>query len=170
MSWLEYFRKWASKYEQEVEVYGYDPGKLIAPFLPLIGKRERGLDVGCGTGKSLEVVARFCKHVVGVDPVEKMARQAEAKGFEVLRLRGENIDSLGQFDFVSFFASLDYMDPERVAEACGKIIPKGGLLFFTLEPEHLDYAKHFKGFKLIKKLKKRAYEGQDYWCFLLKKC
>ncbi len=170
MSWLEYFRKWASKYEREVEVYGYDPHRLIAPFLPLIRKRERGLDVGCGTGKSLEAIAKFCDRVVGVEPVEKMARQAEAKGFEVLRMRGEEIGRLGRFDFVSFFASLDYMDPERVAEACGRVLAPGGLLFFTLEPEHLGHAEHFRGFEPVKRLRKRAYEGQDYWCFLLKKC
>ena len=169
MSWLQYFRKWASKYEREVEAYGYDPMKLIKPFLPLIKKRERGLDVGCGTGKSLEVVSEFCDRVVGVEPVEKMARQAEKKGFEVLRMRGEDISKLGQFDFVSFFASLDYMDVKQVAKACEKIVKKGGFLFFTLEPEHLDYAEQFNGFELIKKIKKRAYEGQDYWCFLLKR-
>jgi SAM-dependent methyltransferase len=169
VSWLGYFRKWAKSYDRETESYGYEPSRLLRPFLHSIGKRERGLDVGCGTGRSLEVVARFCMEVAGVEPVEKMARRAEEKGFEVLRMRGEDIGELeGKFDFISFFASIDYMDARKVEEGCRKLLTDGGLVFLTVEPGNEGRVmKAFKDWHVVKRIVARAYEGQEYVCLLL---
>ncbi len=178
MSWLDYFRRWASKYDREVEAYGYSPEKLLKPFRHLIGKRKRGLDVGCGTGKSLEAVAKFCREVVGVEPVEKMARRAEAKGFKVLRMKGEDIGRLGRsgsvgpVDFVSFFASMDYMDAGRVAEGVAEVLADGGMVFLTVEPENEErVVRAFgeRGFRAVKRGARKAYEKQTYVCLLLRK-
>ena len=174
MSWLDYFRRWASKYDREVEVYGYDPKKLLKPFRALIGKRKRALDVGCGTGKSLEAVAEVAELVFGVEPVEKMAKQAEARGFRVVRMKGEDIGHLGekQFDFISFFASIDYMDAEKVAEETAYILADDGVVFMTVEPENENRVrKLFKkyGFNLVKRISKKAYETQTYICLLMQK-
>ena len=172
MDWLAYFKKWASRYEMEVEAYGYEPKKLIKPFIALIGKRKRCLDVGCGTGKSLEAVKNFCDEVVGVEPVEKMARRAEARGFRVLRLRGEELGKIGgRFDFISFFASIDYMRAERVAEEVKEVVENSGLVFLTVEPENekrVVEAFSRNGFKVVKRVEKKAYEGQRYVCMLLR--
>lgn len=175
MGWLEYFRKWASKYDREVEAYGYQPGKLFKPFVPLIGRRKRCLDVGCGTGKSLEVVAELCDEVVGVEPVEKMARRAQARGegFRVERLKGREIGQLeGQFDLITCFASIDYMHEVQTAKAAASKLAPGGMVFLTVEPENEDRVRAaFKrvGFDVVKRLVKKAYEGQKYVCLLMEK-
>lgn len=172
MSWLDYFRKWASKYDFEADAYGYKPQRLIRPFQHLIGKRKNGLDIGCGTGKSLQVITKFCKRVRGIEPVEKMAKQAEARGFEVLRGMGENLESTEKFDFVSFFASIDYMNSAEVVEKVNKILTEGGLVFVTVEPENearIRRAFRKWNFKMIKRESKKAYEQQTYRCLLFER-
>lgn len=171
MSWIRYFKNWARKYDQETESYGYRPARLIEPFLHPIGKREKCLDVGCGTGKSLEVVSKFCRRVVGVEPVEKMARQADSRGFEVLRFRGEEIGRLKErFDLITFFASIDYMKADQVVRGCKKLLDVDGLVFFTVESQNeARFVKEFEGggFQIVKRVVKKAYDGQDYVCLLL---
>jgi len=188
VGWLDYFRKWASKYDREVEAYDYDPEKLLKPFVPLIRKRKRGLDVGCGTGKSLEALKTVCDEVVGVEPVEKMALQAEAKGFRVFRMKGEELGRLvedgvpGRFDLVAFFASIDYMNVELVVAGVEKVLEPGpaghmpkkeaGLVFLTVEPENEEkVVRAFgeRGFRVVKRDTRKAYEGQTYVCLLMNK-
>ena len=113
---------------------------------------------------------RICKEVIGVEPVEKMARRAEEKGFRVLRLRGEELSRLKErFGLATFFASIDYMDADRVASEVRKVLEQGGLVFLTVEPENEErIIRAFSGFEVVKRVKKRAYEGQDYICLLLK--
>gem|GEM_PF-3404395 len=171
MSWLNYFKSWARKYDEETKSYGYEPSKLIKPFLHLIGKRKQGLDVGCGTGRSLEVVVTFCSKVLGVEPVEKMAKQAENKGFQVLRIRGEDIGMIKtKFDFVSFFASIYYLNHHKAIKGIKKIITDDAVVFSTIETQNksdvvMDFEK--EGFKVLKIETRHAYEGQDYKCVLL---
>lgn len=172
VDWLDYFRKWAPKYEREVEAYGYEPEKLFRDFIPLIGRRKSCLDVGCGSGKSLEVVDKICDAVIGVDPVERMAKQAHAKGFNALKLKGEDIDKLeGKFDLITFFASIDYMNAEKAARAAAKKLELDGELFLTVEPQNEERvltALTKAGFEIQKRTVKTAYKGQKYVCLLLK--
>ena len=172
MNWLSYFRKWAPKYDKEVESYGYDPQKLFHEFVPLIGRRHSCLDVGCGTGKSLEVVDKICDKVVGVDPVERMGKRAHGRGFKVLKMKGEDIDKVeGKFDLITFFASIDYMDAEKAAAAAARKLELDGEVFLTVEPPNEKRVlKAFTeaGFEVEKRVLKKAYKGQNYVCYLLK--
>ncbi|MBR9680927.1 MAG: class I SAM-dependent methyltransferase [Candidatus Altiarchaeota archaeon] len=173
MSWINYFRTWARKYDEETSSYGYDPNRLIKPFLHLIGKRKQGLDVGCGTGLSLKVIETFCEKIVGIEPVEKMAKQAESKGFQVLRMKGEDLGQIKtKFDFISFFASIDYLDSSVAIKGLKNIITEDVVVFITIEPENkssvvLKFLKN--GFLVKKSITKRAYEGQNYVCVLFEK-
>ncbi|MBR9689920.1 MAG: class I SAM-dependent methyltransferase [Candidatus Altiarchaeota archaeon] len=169
--WQKYFRKWAKKYDKETASYGYNPKNLIKPFLKDIGKRATVLDIGCGTGKGLEATKNLCEASLGVEPVEKMAVQAEKRGFTVFRMKGEDVGKINaKFDLITLFASIDFVDSQRVARGCKDVVSKDGVVFLTVEPENevrviKDFEKN--GFKPIKKLKKQAYEGQDYVCLLL---
>ncbi len=172
VNWINYFRKWATKYEKDVEGYGYDPEKLIKPFLKLIGMRKTALDVGCGTGKGLEVISKFCENLSGIEPVEKMAIQSKQKGFQILQMKARNIGKLKmKFDFISFFASIDYVSIKQVVKGCKQILNEGGLIFLTMEPKSekriLDsFLKN--DFFIIKKEIIHAYRGQEYVCVLIK--
>ena len=171
MSWTDYFKRWAKKYDEETKRQGYNPDNLVKPFLQLIGKRKQGLDVGCGTGQSLKVIEKFCEKIVGIEPVEKMAKQAELKGFQVLRLKAEDLGQIeAKFDFVSFFASIDYLDFTSVIKELKNVLTEDAVIFTTIEPENSDAVilKFLnEGFLVLKKVTKRAYEGQDYMCVLL---
>jgi len=172
VNWINYFRKWAHKYEKDVEGYGYDPKKLIKPFLNHIGMRKTALDVGCGTGKSLVIISKFCETLSGIEPVEKMAIQAEQKGFQILRMKAREIGKLKmKFDFISFFASIDYVSINQVVNGCKKILEKNGLIFLTIKPQN---EKHIldvfleNDFFVVKKKIIHAYRGQEYVCVLIK--
>jgi len=71
--------------------------KIFSQFLP--APVDNLLDVGCGTGLYWPVLARYCKHIVGVDYSEAMISEArrliEAKGLkniEAIVQNGERLD------------------------------------------------------------------------------
>ena len=118
------------------------------------------------------VINKFCEDLIGIEPVEKMAAQAEEKGFQILKIKARNIGKLKtKFDFISFFASIDYVSINQVVRGCKKILHKNGLIFLTIEPKNekriLDsFLKN--DFFIIKKEIIHAYRGQEYVCVLIK--
>ncbi len=101
------------------------------------------LDLGCGTGRFSQALARhFAAEVVGIDPSARMLEQARAKPHSSrIRYaigRGEEIPlPTGSVDLV--FMSMVFHHFENaalVARECGRVLRDGGLVFLragTLE-------------------------------------
>lgn len=108
------------------------PG-MIARMLPESG---RVLDVGCGTGATLELVALHRElELVGLEPQPERAAAARERGFEVYeRELSEKVrDDLGEFDAILFVDVLEHLaDPVALLDLAGLLLRPGGLVFASL--------------------------------------
>ena len=79
MSQTEHFDRIASRYDELRAPRDLTPvQELLAQEGELTGKRV--LDIGCGTGSTLELLAlHYAVQAAGVDPSEEMLRVARAK-------------------------------------------------------------------------------------------
>jgi ubiquinone/menaquinone biosynthesis C-methylase UbiE len=62
--------------EQSFEVSGRDEAEVLAALLPASGS---ALEIGCGTGRIMQHLARFCKRLYGVDISRSMVEQGRRR-------------------------------------------------------------------------------------------
>ena len=115
----------AGRYDRARPSY---PGAMVDRILATSPGR-RVLDVGCGTG----IVARLFQgagaEVLGVDPDERMAAQARARGLEVEVARIEDWDPAGRhFDAVVAGQAWHWVDPAAGARRAAQALRPGGRL------------------------------------------
>ncbi len=100
-------------------------------------RRERLLDVGCGTGNILRLARRHYGQCVGADLSPRLLgelRRREGLGLaaaEALRLpfRGS------QFDMVTMYALIHHiLDPRPVFDEAWRVLRPGGLLYIDHDP------------------------------------
>lgn len=85
------------------------------------------LDVGCGTGKAAELFLRRGLTVLGVEPDERMAAVARAKGFSVEVARFEEWAPRGrEFDLVSSGQAWHWIDPGIGPARAADALRQGG--------------------------------------------
>ena len=98
--------------------------------------RRRILDGGCGEGGLARYLAEPGRSLLGIDPDEASLCRAKAlapAGTEFRRCGLEDLAGEGDFDAVTFSASLHHMDMERALDrACGLLAPGGLLLIVGL--------------------------------------
>jgi glycosyltransferase involved in cell wall biosynthesis/SAM-dependent methyltransferase len=119
-------------------------------YMPLLEGHGPVLDVGCGRGELLDLLAEAGVAASGVDLDAGMAAHAQAKGHEVALgdgvefLRGIEPSSLGAVVAIEVIEHLPY---ERLTEflrlARSRIRPGGVLLLETVNPHAVDAMKAF---------------------------
>lgn len=99
---------------------------LLTPFAPL----GHALDVGCGTGDSTTVLARFAEHVVGVDPSLPMLQHVQFRdGTSYIAGRGEELPFRdGAFDLLTTSLAFHWLDRARFLGEAVRILRPVGLL------------------------------------------
>jgi SAM-dependent methyltransferase len=113
--------------------YEYDrhrpryPRLLIAGLIP---RRDvQVLDVGAGTGIASAQFAEAGAHVFAVEPDERMARVAAAKGIHVEQATFEEWQPADRdFDLVVFAQSFHWVDPRPALQKVAAILRPGGQL------------------------------------------
>ena len=103
------------------------PRPLIAGLVTRRGMRA--LDVGAGTGIAAMQLADAGADVLAVEPDQRMARVAAAKGIRVEQGIFEDWQPAGrQFDLVVFAQSFHWVDPEPSLRKVAAILRPGGRL------------------------------------------
>lgn len=108
-------------------------------------KPNSWLDIGCGTGNSLDAVAEIGVNSVGVEADKGLAQTASEEGRCVLNADAEaalkEIVSDGlEFDVISILHLLEHLNPtsaEKLVSLCAKALSAGGLLVVVV-PEIAD--------------------------------
>jgi SAM-dependent methyltransferase len=104
-----------------------------------LGARERGLDLGCGTGGSTAVVADRCTLAIGVDRSPLALELARERGGPARLIRAD-ANRLGDtfaaesFDLVSVFNVLYHSwigDPAQVLAGVRRVLRPGGTVVLT---------------------------------------
>ncbi len=94
-------------------------------------KRHMGLDIGCGTGRSAQELAKFCNHVIGLEPSKSMLLKTEKhEKVNYVNSPGEQIPiATMSVDVVTLAGSLNYIDRnslvnelERICRADAEIV------------------------------------------------
>ena len=114
--------------------------------------RQRGLDIGCGTGLSCQALALHCNHVIGIDPSMAMLREAEAQPtISYLNARAERIPLAGNsVDVVTMAGSLNYLERKLLIAELSRICRPDALIAiydFALDMSHFEshFESHFAG-------------------------
>jgi SAM-dependent methyltransferase len=128
------------------------------------------LEVACGFGQGLGLLARRARRVVGGDYTESLVRKARAHyedRLPVLRLDGQAMPFKSRsFDVVILFEALYYLPkPEAFLAECRRVLRAGGtLLLSTVNPEWPDFnpsplsARYFSATELAVLLRDNGFE------------
>lgn len=123
-------------YEQEEKHWWHlAKRKLVGGFIEkyLNKKPAAILDIGCGTGKNIEVLSKFGE-VWGVDISKKAIHFCRQRGIKNVKVAGsENTNMKSEsFDLVTLLDVLEHTDDGRSLRETSRILKKNGLLIITV--------------------------------------
>ncbi|MDH5187431.1 MAG: metalloregulator ArsR/SmtB family transcription factor [Rhodospirillaceae bacterium] len=145
----EYFQHHAAEWDRMAQLNINEDAVIHAAeqMLPL-GKAEKILDIGTGTGKMLELFAPKVKTAVGVDLNAEMLQVARANmdsaGLSNVSLRQSDIYTLPyesrSFDAVTCHQVLHFLDrpSQAIVEAARILKPGGYMLIADLAPHDVE--------------------------------
>ena len=121
---------------------------ILEKIFTLPGKRQSGLDIGCGTGLSCQALVRYCNQVIGIDPSMAMLRKAETQqAITYLNAHGEQIPLTGNsVDVVTMAGSLNYLNRKLLIGELKRICRSGAVIViydFAIDLSHFE--SHFGG-------------------------
>lgn len=99
------------------------------------------LDLGCGSGVHMKLLAGRCRHITGVDYSEQMISQAakELEGIDRNKWKLQISDaqhlpfSDNSFDLIISMGLLDYVNsPYNVLSECHRVLKESGSIIFTM--------------------------------------
>lgn len=107
---------------------------------------ENALEIGCGTGAFARLLARRCKHVIGLDLSSEMIRVARSRSSQFENLQFELANAMtwnysdSHFDFVCSIATLHHLEQrELLLKIKDALKPHGVLVVLDLvESESLS--------------------------------
>jgi SAM-dependent methyltransferase len=121
--WSEVAAEWARSFGRTA-----DPARRVLVERAEIGAGTRVLDVGCGSGEFLTLLALVSGRAVGVDPAERMRAIAAASGHAVLAGDAEHLPvDDASFDVVTAVNALQFADDTGAALAeFRRVLAPGG--------------------------------------------
>ena len=130
---------------------------IIEKFLK-INKNTTILDVGCGTGISLERFQNKCKEIIGLDPNKELLKQCKGKTIlgkaEKLPFKDKS------FDIVISLTSLHHTNLKKSISEIKRVAKKQIVISFLKKSRKLELAK-----ELLKDFKQRESEKDLIFLF-----
>lgn len=142
--WKDDADKFSNYYKKEGSFVSRFLNKRTEILLPLIGdvKGKTVLDLGCGNGVHIKLIAPRCETITGMDISEKMLDETRKE----LRKLGVNNYNLKicdvqkplevkkeSFDLIISMGLLDYVEsPKHVLKECHRILRDNGYIIFTI--------------------------------------
>jgi SAM-dependent methyltransferase len=122
----------------------------LAAYLPLLREAKAGdphrpiVDIGCGRGELLDLLAENGLEAIGVDINDEMLERARARGLKVAKgdavshLRALPDASLGAVTAIHVIEHLPFETILVVFEECARVLKPGGIAIFeTPNPENV---------------------------------
>ena len=141
---------------------------VILTNLPFkLTRNLRLLDIGCGSGISLEP---WTCEKVGIDPSAQLVELARGKGFEVLQGMADDLPfSDNEFDIVIAITSLHHVDyPDDVAAEINRVC-KRWLIVSYLKKASVTHREQVLGALLKYFVKEKVVEHEQDVIYFLKK-
>jgi len=132
---IKYYDDHAEEFFQNT--YMLDMHDLYEPFLKLLPKNARILDVGCGSGRDSQNFLKLGYDVVPFDGSSEMVTlSSDLLGIEVLHLLYEDIYFNNEFDGIWACASFVHIPGDELQKMLLKMeraLVEGGILFISLK-------------------------------------
>lgn len=129
------------------ETYWWFVGRraIIDGFLRRFVKHKQvALDVGCGSGRNMQLLSHYCDSVIGLDRSPAALKLAGAKGYETICSDGHTIpmeDS--SVDLLTAFDVLEHLDDDMQAlDEFKRILRPTGLLLVTVPAYRFLWSEH----------------------------
>lgn len=141
---IELFDDWAKTYDDDLKnaagpLFGYDHSMEQASRMTEVGKSEKIMDIGIGTGSFAALISGESDNVWGVDPSSQMLEQCKEKHPHYQLRQGTFTDTTivnERFDYiVSSFCFHEVLPNEReqaLQEIYRLLEPGGKLLFLDI--------------------------------------
>lgn len=166
-----FFNEMAATYDEDLEVLGWDPVRVVQEWPFMVYPGESYLDVGCGTGALLAFFQGAQRDVFGMDLSEDMLARARQR--DALRYVDFEEGSAGKpwpfqsemFDKVSALAMLEFVENLDVAlDEMLRVLKLGGRGIFSVE-DQVDWEGNDRGSKELRydsfPLWRRSYDEID---------
>lgn len=124
--------------------------ELLEPYVEVLRGHEPVLDLGCGRGELLQLLAEASIEARGVDSDEGMVERSRAKGLAVEQadavsyLEAQPEEALGAITAIHVIEHLSYDDLQRLLTLARRVLRPGGLFVAeTVNPHSVQAFKTF---------------------------
>ncbi len=129
------------------ETYWWFVGRraLLERVLGRFGKRRRkAVDIGCGSGRNLQLLSHFADWVMGVDRSSAALKLAASHGFPTARGDGQAIPLADcSVDLLSALDVLEHLDDDMGAlDEFHRVLRPDGLLLVTVPAYRFLWSEH----------------------------
>ena len=118
---------------------------ILERFLRLFVRRRRvAVDVGCGSGRNLQLISGYSDWVMGFDRSPAALELAAARGFPIACADGHSLPLAdSSADFLSAFDVIEHLDDDmRALGEFHRVLQREGLLLLTVPAYRFLWSEH----------------------------
>ena len=118
---------------------------ILERFLRLFVRRRRvAVDVGCGSGRNLQLISGYSDWVMGLDRSPAALELAAARGLPIACADGHDLPLAdSSSDFLSAFDVIEHLDDDmRALEEFHRVLQREGLLLLTVPAYRFLWSEH----------------------------